>query len=118
MPTCTTAFSDPTGNLWVFGFEQALCFPAGGGAGVELPSFGLGPAICSPDIGADGYLAGVIQALYSTPVVTLAGGAGGAWQPLNMPTGLAGLTAGKNVTEVVTALDSIGMWRALCKTAP
>lgn len=113
VPTCSTAFSDPSGNLWVFGFEQALCFPAGGGDSIALPSFGLGPSICIPDIGVDGYLAGVVEILYSNSVVTLVGGATGAWQPLNMPTGLAGFTAGKNVTEVVAGLDSIGMWRAL-----
>jgi hypothetical protein len=112
VPTCSTAFSDPSGNLWVFGFEQALCFPVGGGGSIALPSFGLGPSICIPDIGADGYLAGVVQTIYSCSV-TLVGGAGGSWQPLIMPTGLAGITAGQNVTEVVTALDSIGMWRAL-----
>lgn len=113
VPTCSTAFSDPSGNLWVFGFEQALCFPAGGGDGVALPSFGLGASNYLPDIGADGYLAGVVQTLYANSPVALVGGTAGAWQPLNMPTGLGGTTAGKNVTEVVTGLDSIGMWRAL-----
>ena len=114
VPVCSTAFSDPSGNLWVFGFEQALCFPAGGGDGIALPSFGLGASIYLPDIGVDGYLAGVVQALYANnSAVALVGGTAGAWQPLTMPTGLGGITAGKNVTEVVTGLDSIGMWRAL-----
>ncbi len=114
VPTCSTAMSDPSGNLWVFGFEQALCFPAGGGDGIALPSFGMGPSIYLPDIGVDGYLAGVVQILGASASVTLVGGAAsGAWQPLTMPTGLAGFTAGQNVTEVVTALDPIGMWRAL-----
>ena len=114
VPTCSTAFSDPAGNLWVFGFEQALCFPSGGGDSIALPSFGLALSQCYPDTGADGYLAGVVLSnFYMVNVVTLVGGASGAWQPLIMPTGLAGPTAGQNVTEVVTALDSTNMWRAL-----
>lgn len=113
VPTCSVAFTDPGSNLWVFGFEQALFFPAGGGDGVTLPPFGLSFWECLPDIGSDGHLVTVVSNLTAFNVVTLVGGASGAWQPLTMPTGLAGPTAGQNVTEVVTALDSTGVWRAL-----
>lgn len=111
VPTCSMAFTDPDSNLWVFGVDQAFFFPAGGGDGVGLPSFGLTTWTYFSDIGSDGYL--IATNIFTFNVVTLVGGAGGAWQPLTMPTGLAGTTAGQNVTEVVTALDPIDTWRAL-----